>query len=194
MRRSLLLMAPLAAAFFGIAFAQEAATSIPILNPQFDWDRLSCTAGELTCWVPGATGWLVGPQTGPEKVSTTQYPSAPPEGLYVMAIGYTNTTGSMLQTLGVTLQAKTAYALKITVGARADVPFTGYVASLMAGNVTLAFDDSVIPSPGTFATDLIVYNSGATPAQMGKPLQILVKSLGTGQVNVANVSLTATPQ
>jgi len=111
-----------------------------------------------------------------------------------MAIGYTNTTGSMVQTLGASVEANTTYVLKITLGARADVPFTGYVASLMAANVKLAFDNKVTPSPGTFATDVIVYKSGPNPAQLGKPLQILVKSLGTGQVNVAAVSLTATSQ
>jgi hypothetical protein len=111
-----------------------------------------------------------------------------------MAIGYTNTTGSMVQTLAATVDANTAYVLKISLGARADVPFTGYVAALMAGNVTLVSDNKATPSAGTFATDVIVYNSGANPAQLGKPLQILVESLGTGQVNVAGVSLTATAE
>jgi hypothetical protein len=137
---------------------------------------------------------LTGPQTGPEKVSTAQYPSAPTGGFYVMAVGYTNTTGSIMQTLGDTVEANTTYVLKISLGARADVPFTGYVAALMAGNVTLAYDNKVTPLAGTFATDVIIYNSGANPAQLGKPLQILVKSLGTGQVNVASVSLTATAE
>ncbi len=111
-----------------------------------------------------------------------------------MALGYTNTTGSMLQTLGDALEANTTYVLRISLGARADVPFTGYVAALMAGNVTLASDNKVTPLAGTFATDVNVYNSGANPARLGKPLQILVKSFGTGQVNVASVSLTATAE
>jgi len=170
--------------FSWIAFAQ---VNIPILNPQFNEDQLACTAGELTCWVPAATGWLVGPETGAEKVSTAQYPSAPPEGFYVMAIGYTNSTGSIVQTLGATVRANTIYVLKLSLGARADVPFTGYVAELMAGNVTLAFDDKVTPASGTFSPDVIRYNSGPNPPQLGEPLQILVKSFGTGQVNVASV-------
>jgi hypothetical protein len=123
-----------------------------------------------------------------------QYPSLPPAGLNVMAIGYTNTTGSMVQTLGATVEANTTYVLQISLGARADVPFTGYDAELMAANVILASGHKVISLPGTFATDVIVYNSGAHPAQSGKPIQILVKSLGTGQVNVASVSLTATAE
>jgi hypothetical protein len=142
-------------------YAASAQVNIPILNPLFNEDQLSCTAGELACWVPGATGWLTGPQTGPEKVSTAQYPSAPAGGFYVMAVGYTNTTGSMIQTLADTVEANTTYVLKISLGARADVPFTGYIAN---------------------------------PAQLGKPLQILLKSLGTGQVNVASVSLTGTAE
>ena len=184
------LLLPLALMLSWTASAQTIA--IPILNPLFNEDQLSRTAGALTCWVPAATGWLVGPQTGVEKVSTAQYPSAPTQGSYVMAIGYTNATGSMVQTLGDTVQANTTYVLKISLGARADVPFTGYVAALMAENVTLASDNRVTPASGTFARDVIVYNSGANPPQLGKSLQIFVKSLGTGQVNVAAVSLTAT--
>jgi hypothetical protein len=99
-------------------------------------------------------------------MSTAQYPFAPAEGLYVMAIGYTNTTGSMVQTLGATVDANTTYVPKISLGARADVPFTGYVAALMAGNITLASGNNVTPLAGTFATHAIVYNSAANPAQL----------------------------
>jgi hypothetical protein len=77
------------------------------------------------------------------------------------------------------------------VGARADQPFTGYAAALMAGNVTLAAGNKATPVGGTFVTEEIVYNSGASPAQLGQPLPILVRSLGNGQVNIAGVSLTA---
>jgi hypothetical protein len=71
------------------------------------------------------------------------------------------------------------------------VGFTGYSAALLAGNVNLAYDNSLAPAPGTFLTDVIVYNSGAAPPQLGQRLQILVRSVGTGQVDIDNVSLTA---
>jgi hypothetical protein len=64
----------------------------------------------------------------------------------------------------------------------------------MAGNVTLAFDSSLSPAAGSFLTDVIVYTSGANPPHLGQALQIFVKSIGTGQVEIDDVSLTATPQ
>ena len=102
--------------------------------------------------------------------------------------------GSISQTLGPTVRANTTYTLTLRVGARADIGFTGYSAALLAGNVTLAFDHTLDPAPGTFLTDVIVYQSAATPPQLGQRLQILVKSVGTGQFDIDNVSLTATPE
>lgn len=98
-----------------------------------------------------------------------------------------------MQTLGATVQATTTYVLRLSIGARADFPFTGYFVALMAGNVTLAYDNSSLsPAAGTFLSDQIRYLSGH-PIQEGQPLQIFVKSLGAGQVNIDNVSLTAMP-
>jgi hypothetical protein len=170
----------------------SAQVSIPILNPQFNADALACSPGSQ-CYEYGITGWLVGPLSGISKVSTAQYPSAPTQGLYVAFLGYPPTTGSMSQTLGATVQANTNYVLKVTVGARADFPFTGYLVALIAGNVTLATGNRATPTGGRFVTEEIVYQSGTAPAQLGQPLQILIKSLGTGQVSASNVSLTATP-
>ena len=97
-----------------------------------------------------------------------------------------------MQTLGATVQANTTYVLKLIVGARADIPFTGYLAALTAGSVTLSASNAATPVGGTFVEDVIVYRSGASPAQLGQPLQIFVKSLGDGQVDIAGVSLTGT--
>jgi len=171
----------------------SAQVSISILNPQFNADALTCSPGSQ-CYEFGITGWLVGPLSGVSKVSTVQYPSAPTQGLYVGFLGYPPSTGSMSQTLGATVQANTTYVLKVTVGARADFPFTGYFAALMAGNVTLAAGNRATPAGGTFVTEEIVYQSGTNPAQLSQPLQILIKSLGTGQVSVTDVSLTAIPE
>src|SRR5579871_339222 len=171
-------------ALSGAACAQENANavSIPILNPSFDGDDMSCTPG-ASCYENSATGWLCGPSAGVAKFSTVQYPSAPADGIYVAAIGGSYVTGSILQTLGVTVQANTTYVLTLRVGARADYPFTGYLAALMAGNVTLGANNTA-PLGGSFVTDVVRYSSGPNPAQLGEPLQILVKSLGTGQVDI----------
>jgi hypothetical protein len=190
-----MLLLPLVWALLGTALAQESSTpvAVPILNPNFDGDVLSCTVG-AGCTSNAVTGWLCGPSTGLAKFSTVQYPAAPPDGIYVAAIGGSYVTGSILQTLGANIQANTLYTLKLSVGARADYPFTGYLAALLAGNVTLASRNTATPVGGNFVTDVILYKSGASPPQLGQPLQILAKSTGTGQVNVSGVSLTATPE
>jgi hypothetical protein len=182
------LLLALAVLTTGIVSAQTT-TSIPIFNPFFVDDQIACSPG---CSYPGISGWICGASNSLFKASTIQYPEAPQEGLYVAAIGYSNATGSILQTLGDTVQANAIYVLKVSIGARADYPFTGYLASLMAGNVTLASSNKATPVGGTFVSDVIEYSSGPTPSQLGQPLQIFVKSFGTGQVNIASVSLTMT--
>jgi len=179
---------PLASLFTGVLAAQTP-VSIPIINAIFQGDTLSCSPG-YSCDDWNITGWVVGPQTAIQKMSTAEYPTAPVDGLYVAAIGNVDATGSILQTLGATVQANKTYILTVAVGARADYPFTGYLAALMAGNVTVAASHSATPVGGTFVSDVIEYKSGATPAQLGQPLQIFVKSVGTGQVDVAKVTLT----
>jgi hypothetical protein len=134
----------------------SAQVNIPILNPQFNADVLTCSPG-TQCYEYGITGWLLGPLSGISKVSAVQYPSAPAQGLYVAFLGYPPTTGSISQTLGATVQANTTYILRVTVGARADFPFTGYLAALMAGNVTLAAGNRATPAGGTFVTEEIAY-------------------------------------
>jgi hypothetical protein len=176
------------AALWPLAASAQTPVPITVFNPLFEDDTLNCSPGN--CSSTNITGWLVGPQTVLQKMSTSQYPNAPVGGLYVAAIGDSSATGSILQTLGVTVQANTTYVLKLGVGARADYPFTGYLASLMAGNVTVASGHSATPVGGSFVFDVIEYSSGAAPAQLGQPLQIFVKSVGAGQVDVAAVSLT----
>ena len=171
------------------AWTATAQVNIPILNPRFDMDVLPCAP---SCYEPGGiTGWIIGTNTAVNKLSTAQFPDAPSEGLYVAAIG-NGSSGSILQTLGPRVQANMTYTLTVILGGRADsLRFTGYAAALMAGNVPLASDDTLVPAPGTFLKDVIVYKSGANPAQLGQALQIFIRSLGTGQVDILSVSLMA---
>lgn len=191
-----------AAMLLGTAFAQDKAVSIPILNPHFDVDRMYTSQGLPcssvqggNCYQLSITGWTVGPQTLVQVDSPIQFPGVPAAGLYVAALGGADNvcavSGSILQTLGDTLQANTTYKLKVRLGARADYPFTGYNAELMAGNLMLASGNNATPAGGAFVTETVTYNSGANPAQLGKPLQILITSAGPGQVNISDVSLTA---
>jgi len=156
-------------------------------------DVLTYSPG-ANCYQYGMTGWITGPTTGVLKASTTQYPSAPTTGLYCAYVGGpSSSSGSILQTLGATAQANTTYILTVAVGARTDEVFTGYVAALLAGNVTLASGHRATPVGGTFVTEVVGYESGATPAQLGQPLQILITSTGDGQVDIQSVALTALP-
>jgi Ni,Fe-hydrogenase III small subunit len=86
----------------GMASAQT--TLVTIINPVFTDDTLQCSPGP-NCYSAGITGWICGPNTQTFKMSTTEYQNAPPEGLYVAALGDTAVTGSILQTLGATVQA-----------------------------------------------------------------------------------------
>jgi hypothetical protein len=164
--------------------------SIPILNPSFDLDVLDGSPGASS---NGLTGWITGPNSGVFKASTTQYPEAPSTGVYCAYLGYSSVTGSISQTLGATVQANTTYVLTLGIGARADYPFTGYVASLLAGNVVLASGHKTTPLGGTFVKEVLEYESGAAPAQLGQRLQIRIVSLGEGQVNINGAVLTAAP-
>src|SRR5580700_7965316 len=50
---------------------------IPVLNPKFETDVLTCSPGS-NCNQYGITGWTTGPGTGVFKASTTQYPGIAP--------------------------------------------------------------------------------------------------------------------
>jgi hypothetical protein len=191
MRHTLLTLTWAAATLFSATPAQAQTVPIPILNHSFDMDVTACSG--YYCGQYGITGWTVGPQTDVQNMTTAQYPMAPSTGLYVAAIGNSSAPGSIFQRLGATVQANTTYTLTVGVGARLDYDFTGYNASLLAGNVTLASGHQATPLGGTFVTEVVVYKSGATPAQLGQPLQILITSKGTGQVDIEDVVLTATP-
>ena len=188
--RAQTLLLSLAALSAWTAFAAE--VSIPVENPKFTADELTCNSGGNCYYSGNITNWLCGPQVSLLKGSTAQYKNAPPEGLYAAVIGGSSGTGSIFQTLGDSLLANTTYVLQVTVGARADTTFTGYLAGLVAGNDLVARGNSATPVGGDFVIETITYNSGAAPPQLGKPLQIFIKSLGTGQVSVAAVTLTAT--
>jgi hypothetical protein len=191
--RTVAILAFLTASFLLATPANAQLTSIPVLNPQFTIDSLPCSPGS-GCNSYGITGWITGPQTYVLKASTTQFPTLPPPGyLQVAVMGNTSSSGSILQTVGATVQANTTYVLTVTVGARADEVFTGYLASLLAGNVTLISGHQATPVGGVFVTETLVYESGATPAQLGQPIQIFIKSNGNGQAVVSSVALAYEP-
>jgi hypothetical protein len=188
MKRFLLATA-LAATALWTASAQEVTTPIPILNAGFEADVLTCAPGgncfntAVPGWLPA---WLPGGFAGTIKPGTAQYPGGVPGGVNVGFLGNGAQNRVIFQTLGATVQANTVYILKLSVGHRLDEAFTGYLATLLAGSVTVASDDTLNPAAGTFLEDVIVYESGPTPALLGQLLAISIRSIGTGQVNIDN--------
>lgn len=195
-----LLAVLLASALPQMAAAQENTISIPILNAGFEAEVLTCAPGNncwtyalpawLPAWGPGGAGLCCG-SAGTFKPSTVQYPAGIPAGVNAAFLGDSSNSGFIFQSVGVAVRANTVYALTLNVGQRADIKSTGYMASLVVGGVTLAYDTSVSPALGTWLPDVITYNSGPNPPLLGQLLGISIRSLGTGQVNVDNVSLTA---
>jgi hypothetical protein len=197
MKRLLVLVMPLAASVSWSAFAQGNTVKIPIQNPGFEADVLTCAPSE-SCYSLEAPGWLPawfnGGNSGTLKPGTAQYPGGVPGAVNVAWLGASG-TGAIFQTLPATLQPNTTYTLQFSVGHRADHPYNGYVATLLAGSTAVASDDSSLnPAAGTFLEDTITYSTGPTPALRGQLLAISIKSVPPGQVNIANVSLTATPE
>jgi hypothetical protein len=181
----------------GVSYTQGTPTPIPIANPGFEADLLDCSPSEF-CYNVAVPGWLPnwfnGANSGTIKPGTAEYPSGVPGGVNVAFLGGPSAVGGIFQTLSAALQANTIYTLHMSIGHRADESFTGYVASLIAGGIAVASDNSLNPAPGTFSEETITYTTGATPILLGQLLSISVRSVGTGQVDVDNVSLTALSQ
>jgi len=181
----------------GMSHAQGTPMPIPIGNPGFEADVLDCIPSEF-CYNAAVPGWLPnwfnGANSGTIKPGAAEYTCGEPRGVNVACLGGPSAVGGIYQTVSATLQANTIYTLHMSIGHRADESFTGYVASLLAGGVEVASDDSLSPAPGTFSEETNTYKTGATPILLGQLLSISVRSIGTGQVDVDNVSLTALSQ
>jgi hypothetical protein len=198
MRRSLFLL-PFLAAIPGLSYAQHS-TQIPIVNAGFEALVLNCSPSSIDsggCWNAADPGWQ--PEWfnlgsgGTFRPGPNQFPGGVPG---VVNCGYVGTvaegTGGIFQALSATLQANTTYILRMYIGHRADNVFTGYQASLLAGGIEIASDNTLNPAAGTFLEDTITVSIGTTSPLLGQVLAISIKSVGDqGQVDIDNVSLTA---
>lgn len=186
MRRFALLLVALAIA------STATASPITVLNAGFESEVLP-GPGQYSL---GVLLWDTTGVVGTFRPSAGSFPGGAPEGLNVAAAGNGAASGILSQTLAATLQANTTYTLRVDVGARLDFPMAGYTIALIAGNVILDVSSSLVPTPGTFLTDTIVYHSGANPAQLGQSLTIQLSGTGgpssVGQTDFDNVRLDAT--
>lgn len=193
-------------AFALIGASNSVAANIAINNPSFEADVQS-GCGSTAYTFNDVPGWsflndagvsTFEPCTGPGG----QFPGGIPNGVNVVAVSGPNVFGGpsadLFQTLGTSLQANTTYTLAVWVGQRADDPISGYAVSLEANGVVLVSDSSLRPAPGTFLEDILTYNSGANPAELGQNLVIdlfgsgVSATGGGGQVDFDEVSLQAT--
>jgi hypothetical protein len=189
----------------------SSAASIAITNPSFESDVLNCTAGAPGCNTNDTiTGWTGTAPTdtvfGVYKPGTASYPLGVPNGVNVAFLTEDGPTVSISQTLSATLEASDTYTLNYYVGVRADPdvfspPFGcyGFSVSLEAGGTALATANPTCPAtPGVFESLNLVYNSGANPAQLGDPLEIVLTAAGSGstaepaEIDFDNLSLSDT--
>lgn len=161
------------------------AVDIPIVNAGFEQVILPCAPGPA-CSARDVFGWTGTGQIATFKGSTGaggNFPGGIPEGVNTGGTGNEFGIGTLVQTLGATLQANTTYTLVYSVGSRSDYLFSGYSVELLAGATTLSTDTSLSPASGTFATGRIVYSStAANPALQGQRLGIRLTSAGRGAV------------
>jgi len=173
------------------AFAQGQA--IPIVNAGFENDVLNCSGGpQCFQWV--IPGWTLSGQGATWKPSTGpggEFPGGIPEGSNIAALGNASGPGVIIQDLGFAPSANTTYTLTVSVGQRADFPFTAYAVELLVGTTSVASDTTLRPAVATFALDRVSYNSGSSPGTGHLFIRLSVS--GGGQAEFDQVALTASP-
>jgi hypothetical protein len=202
--------------------AHLAAGPIFVSNPGFESDVLGCAAGAscatddtMSFWT-GATADPLGfgdpggvnatGSFGVFKPSSVQYPSGVPGGVNIAYLYGTTYGTSISQVLGATLLANDTYTLTVDIGRRADNNggCNGFNAALEAGGAVLnslvAVGNASCNSltGGNFTQFTLTYNSGASPAQLGAPLEIVLSGNGSGssietaEIDFDNVVLSDT--
>lgn len=169
------------------------ATSIPIVNYSFE-DPAVFTATyyvDPPGWTisgAGTTGGVWNINAWPAGCWTVPAPDGNQIGW--LSIGpWPGSPATMTQTLGVNLQANTAYTLTGLQGQDIGFP-ANYTVALLAGSNLLASISGSGPA-GYFAPFTLTFNSAGSP-YVGLPLQILLGSSGA-QVGFDNLHLDAVP-
>jgi hypothetical protein len=171
------------------AIGNASASPITVNNFSFEALVLTCAPGPACFTLGDIPGWVVSsvPSTATFKPSTGpsgEYTSIP-NGVNVAAVGNEIGGANILQALTATVQANTLYTLGVSVGHRADFPFSEYTIDLEAGGTILASDSSLSPGPGTFLTDTITFSSGPTPPTLGDQLGIRLSATGLSVTGAA---------
>jgi hypothetical protein len=176
------------------------AGTIPILNPNFDAQVLPPDAATgsgagfnpITDWNQNDvinTGYSV------YNPVASSYPSGVPGGNNVADVFSDGTTASIWQFLSNDLQANDTYTLTGYAGFRLDTNIFAPALDACNGNAMVEAGGNVLNvpvvggningsgcTPGTFTQFTISFTTGANPAGLGQPLEIVLETLGTGSV------------
>jgi hypothetical protein len=166
--------------FVGVA----SATTITVNNPSFEALVLPCAGGFLCFSAPGdIPDWVTSGRTSTFKPGGLF--NSIPNGVNVAAIGDQNGAGNIFQAVPASVQANTLYTLDVSVGARADFPFSQYTVALEAGGTVLASDSSLNPAAASFLPDIITFSSGPAPPTLGQQLDIAISATGLSALGTA---------
>jgi hypothetical protein len=143
----------------------------------------------------GSTPWMDSPYTGLYNRSITDWtmsgvgqggtwipivanffnPALLPDGTHIAHLH----TATITQILTATLVADADYTLQVSVGHRStDSSFPGYEVALYSGSNKLAWDSSLSPGLGLWATDTVTYHSTSNSPGIGEPLKIMITANG----------------
>ena len=174
------------------------AGDITVLNPSFENQVFSLGTG--------SGPWPVGPITDWTEIQTDgtaysvyhpgpgSYPGGAPDGANVAQVLEYGATASISQILGATLQANDTYTMSFYVGLRSDTSTYapglgcyGFDATLEAGGNVLnslraanGNQSCGLVTTGAFTLLSFTYSSGASPAGLGDPLEIVLTTNGSG--------------
>ena len=190
---------PIAFVICGLA-ANLSAGTIPILNPNFDAQVLApgTASGSGASWNP-ITNWnqndVVNTGYSVYNPVATSYPGGVPGGNNVADVFSDGTTASIWQFLTTNLQANDTYTLTGYAGFRLDTGIFNPGLDTCNGNAMVEAGGNVLNAPvtggningsgctpGTFTPFTISFTTGASPAGLGLPLEIVLETLGTGSV------------
>jgi len=213
LRRNSMKYLPLAFLVGGLA-THLSASSITILNPSFEDQIFSPGTGSGFPYGP-ITGWTENqiPSTAYSvyNPATTSYPGGAPNGANVAQILGDGPTASISQILSATLQPNDTYTFTGYSGLRADDSFGagtgcgGADAAVEAGGNILT--PTGLPggdiscnsmTVGSFTKFTFTFSTGANPAGLGDPLEIVLTTQGTGspfeptEIDFDNITLSDT--
>jgi hypothetical protein len=188
---------PIAFVICGLA-TNLSAGAIPILNPNFDAQVLSPGGSTGYGFIP-ITNWsqndVINTDYSVYNPVATSYPSGVPGGNNVADVFSDGTTASIWQFLTTDLQANDTYTLTGYAGARLDTNIFAPAVDACNGNAMVEAGGNVLNAAvvggningsgctwGAFTQFTISFTTGANPAGLGQPLEIVLETLGTGSV------------